>query len=297
LQSTIEAARLRPDSPPGAVLEPMMPAPALLLRRPRRAARLAGLVAAGLLLAAGAFAQDAGTEPPPAPKPDVFQDASQRYANCMATARSDPAAAEQVALAWFNEGGAAAAQHCQAVALIGLGRYQEAGELLERLARELPETETATIADLFGQAAQAWLLQGNYDRAVAVLDQAMSLAPYDVELVIDRAVAKASASKYWEAIDDLNVAAGMAPGRTDILVLRATAYRFVEAPELALEDIGRVLETEPQNPDAIFERGMLHALAGDIAAARADWQQVVQIAPGSMAAEVAQANLDATAAQ
>jgi tetratricopeptide (TPR) repeat protein len=263
-------------------------------RRPRLAGLAAVMAVAAVLLGGVARAQE--TEAPPAPKPGVFQDANQRYSNCMATARSDPVAAEQAALAWFGEGGGPAAQHCQAVALIGLGRYQEAGELLERLARELPETESGTIADLFGQAAQAWLLAANYDRAVAVLDQSILLAPYDVEFVIDRAVAKASAGKYWEAIDDLNDAVEMAPGRNDILVLRATAYRFVEAPDLALEDVNRVLETEPQNPDALFERGMLHALAGNIDAARADWQQVVALAPGSMAAEAAQANLEATAA-
>ncbi len=269
-------------------------------RRTRAKTRIAAIVAAlvlALSTAGGSAARAQDTEAPPEPKPELFQSPNQRYANCMVTARSEPAAAENLALVWFSEGGGPAAQHCQAVALIGLGRYQEAGELLERLARELPATETTTIADLFGQAAQAWLLVGSYDRAVAVLNQSIQLAPYDVEFVLDRAIANASNGKYWEAIDDLNDAAEMAPGRTDILVLRATAYRFVEAPDLALEDVTRVLEIDPQNPDALFERGMLHALAGNIDAARADWQQVVTLAPGSMAAEAAQANLDATAVQ
>jgi regulator of sirC expression with transglutaminase-like and TPR domain len=87
----------------------------------------------------------------------------------------------------------------------------------------------------------------------------------------------------------------MAPGRSDILILRASAYRFVEATELAMEDIARVLESEPQNAEAIFERGMLRAIAGEIDAARGDWQQVVQLVPGSATAEAAQANLEATA--
>jgi tetratricopeptide (TPR) repeat protein len=236
-------------------------------------------------------------EPVPEPKPELFLDVDQRYTSCMAMARSDPAAGENEAVAWFNLGGGPAAQHCQSVALIGLGRYAEAGALLEKLAGELPQTETATIADLFGQAAQAWLLEGSYDRAVADINQSIQLAPDDVEFVIDRALALASSGQYWEAIDDLNKAAEMAPGRTDILVLRGTAYRFVEAPELALEDITRVLEIDPQNPDALFERGMLYALAGDIDSARADWQQVVTVAPGSASAEAAKANLEATAVQ
>jgi len=184
-------------------------------------------------------------------------DPNQRYAACMTMARSDPAAAEGEAIAWVAENGAAAAQHCQ--------------------------------------AAQAWMLSGGYDRAIADLDQSIVLAPYDVEFVIDRAVAKASGGLYWEAIDDLNNASEMAPARSDILILRASAYRFVEANELAMEDIVRVLEVEPQNAEAIFERGMLHAIAGSIEEARADWQQVVQLVPGSATAEAAQANLEATA--
>jgi tetratricopeptide (TPR) repeat protein len=227
---------------------------------------------------------------------DPRADPNQLYASCMTLARSDPAAAEGEALAWVAQGGGAAAQHCLAISLIGLGRYEEAAELLERMARELPPDQARTVADLFGQAAQAWMLAGSYDRAVADLDQSIVLAPYDVEFVIDRAVAKASGGLFWEAIDDLNEASDMAPGRNDILILRASAYRFVEATELAMEDIARVLETEPQNAEAIFERGMLRAIAGEIDAARGDWQQVVQLVPGSPTAEAAQANLEATAA-
>lgn len=237
------------------------------------------------------------TAPIPEPKPELFLEFDQRYTTCMTLARTDPAAGESEAGAWFGVGGGPAAQHCQSIALIGLGRYAEAGALLEKLAGEMPPTETVTIADLFGQAAQAWLLEGSYDRAIADLNQSIQRAPDDVEFVIDRALALASSGQYWEAIDDLNNAAAMAPERTDILVLRGTAYRFVEAPELALEDIIRVLEMEPQNPDALFERGMLYALAGEIESARADWQQVVTIAPGSSVAEAAKANLEATAAQ
>jgi len=241
--------------------------------------------------------QDGEPIPEPKPEPDLFQDLDQRYTNCMSLARIDPAAGEADAITWFGIGGGPAAEHCQAVSLIGLGRYAEAGALLEKLAGELPPTETATIADLFGQAAQAWMLEGSYDRAIADINQSIQFVPDDVEFVIDRALALASTGQYWEAIDDLNNASEMAPGRTDILVLRGTAYRFVDAPELALEDITHALEIEPQNPDALFERGMLYALAGDLDSARADWQQVVTVAPGSAVAETAKANLEATAVQ
>jgi len=271
------------------------------MKRPRSPLAIVAIIAGIALLAAtlvagliAIFAVEAlGQES----APETQSDPNQIYANCMATARSNPEAAEADAQAWLAEGGGGAAEHCLAVALIGLGRYAEAGEALEKLARALPQTESSTIADLFGQAAQAWLLDGSYDRAIAVLDQSIKLAPYNVEFLIDRAVARASAARYWEAIDDLNEAEEMAPGRPDILVLRATAYRFVEVPELAKEDLDRVLAKDPRNPDALFERGMLNAMAGDIAAAREDWQLVVQIAPGSVAAETAKENLAATAGQ
>src|SRR3546814_14886518 len=60
-------------------------------------------------------------------------------------------------------------------------------------------------------------------------------------LRIDRAMTLAAKGRYWEAIDDLNLALAADPRRADALTLRASAYRYVDAPDFALETVQRAL--------------------------------------------------------
>src|SRR6266850_614211 len=82
------------------------------------------------------------------------------------------------------------------------------------------------------------------------------------------------------------------PKRSDILVLRASTYRYVNSVELALADANQAITLDPKNAEAHLERGILKANAGDKNAARADWLQAIQLAPNSPTAEVAQARLE-----
>jgi tetratricopeptide (TPR) repeat protein len=261
--------------------------------RPRRATfRIArggfavALLVAGLALAVRApaqtAAQDAGS----------FEQ-SKQYAACMVLARDRPQEAYDSAGAWLAENGGAPARHCRAAALIGLNRFAEAADLLIQIANEMATTDARRplLADLYGQAAQAWLMAGDSEQALVADNAALALQPDDVELRIDRAVVNVSVGSYWEAIDDLNRANELAPERADILVLRASAYRYVESPELAREDIDRALALDAANAEAYLERGILEGEAGDIAAARADFLKAVELAPDSPTAEAAQARL------
>src|SRR5690606_33378264 len=77
----------------------------------------------------------------------------------------------------------------------------------------------------------------------------------------------------------------------EVLVLRAEAYRRVEAPELALDDLERVLALEPENAEALMQRGLVRFEMGDPEAARQDWRRVVELAPESEAGAAARQNL------
>lgn len=219
-------------------------------------------------------------------------DQEDEYATCMAQARSEPKAAFEQARAWALQGGGEPARHCAAVALIGLGRYVEAAQRLEQLAGEMSADQTDLRSNILAQAAQAWLLSGEAERARNVLTEALRISPKDVELLVDRSIALATDGHFWEAVDDLNKALDLVPDRADILILRASAYRLLEAPDLAGDDLDRALKLDPDNPDGLLERGILRRMAGDAAGARADWTRVVETAAGSPAAEAAQANLD-----
>ena len=252
---------------------------------------------AALLLAAapaGAQQQD-GQSPPTGPDPSMRQELSDadRYAACLDLAHRDPEAAVERARTWADTGGGDPARHCEAVALMAAGAYEQAAEKLETLAQRMDKEHGAALrADALAQAARAWILAGRPGRGAAALGQAIELTPQDVELWIDRAHARFQQGRYWEAIDDLNRASELAPERPDIYTYRGSAYRFVEAPQMARENIDRALELDPDNPGALFELGILHRLQGDKDAARQAWIKLLRVAPDAPIADAARENLE-----
>jgi tetratricopeptide (TPR) repeat protein len=228
----------------------------------------------------------------PAAEDNLAPDQAAAYADCMALARSEPDAAWERANVWLSEGGGNAAEHCAAVALFGLGQYLAAGERLEALAAHLRKAFAPLQTEILAQAAQAWLLAGDNERAYDVQSAALLKAPDDVELLVDRSMTMAIVGNFEAALADLDKAHKLAPQRADVLVFRSSAKRFLDAPEAAREDIDRALVLEPGNPEALLERGILHRLAGDDAAARSDWLEVTIIAEGTPTAAAAQNNLE-----
>lgn len=257
----------------------------LLAMLPARWSRSAVALLALAALAAPALAEEEGAAP-------AATDPSQAYADCMTLARESPEDGFESALAWQAVGGGVAAQHCAAVALIELGEFGEAASRLEKIATDVPADKPWLAAELLGQAGRAWLMVEDVDRAYSAQTAALGLEPDNVELLIDRSIALATAGRYWEALDDLNRASELAPDRADILVLRATAYRYVEGLELAMEDVERALRLDPENPDALLERGILRRLTGDADGARRDWLRVAALVPDTPVAEAARRNLE-----
>jgi tetratricopeptide (TPR) repeat protein len=154
------------------------------------------------------------------------------------------------------------------------------------------------MAQLFYQAAQAWMQMEKPDRALADLNQGLKVAKNNVDLLVYRAVIYGSEEKYFDALDDLNAAYDLTSDRGTILVLRATAYRKLDQPDLAKDNIDLALKADPNDPDALLERGTQRAVAGDKAGARKDWMRTIELAPDSPAAEDARealADLDVKA--
>lgn len=217
------------------------------------------------------------------------------YADCMALARSAPAAGLAKAEDWRMNGGGSGAKHCAAVARAGLGQFGAAAEALESLAWELPEATPDRIrAQILAQAGQIWLDAGQSGKANALLTTAIELAPKDVEIRIDRAMTLAGIGRYQDAIIDLSAALLLDDRSIDALVLRASAYRHTDRPERAIDDIERALALAPNNPEALLERGLVRRLFGDEAGARLDWLRIIQLHPESPAAAVARDNLNST---
>ena len=210
-----------------------------------------------------------------------------RYHDCIVLAERDASAALTAARDWLAEAPAASPpRHCLALAMIGAGQAAEGAAQLDRLAADtaLP---APVRGDLHGQAGNGWLIAGRPDIALAAFDSALVVHRGDVELLIDRASAHAGTGDYWSAVADLDSALDQAPARDDALAFRAAAYRRLEVWELAADDAARALSANPANVDALVERAILRLHANDLATARADFSQVLLLAPQSAAADLA----------
>jgi tetratricopeptide (TPR) repeat protein len=244
----------------------------------RRAVVILALI--GILLSA----TPAGAQHLPAVEAD-------HYARCMDDARRNPAAALESATAWRNSGGGHPAEHCAAVALIGLKRYGEAGKRFDGLADAMIKAPAELRAEVLDQAGQAWLLAGDAARAEGSLTSALALMPDDPDLLTDRSEAYAAQKRYNEAIADLDRALARDAGRIDALIFRASANRFSGKLDEALRDAEAAAQLAPNDPDALLERGNVRRLKGDDAGARQDWRRVAELAPNTPAAAAARENL------
>jgi tetratricopeptide (TPR) repeat protein len=242
-----------------------------------------------VLAAPGLRAQDGGTSD--SDRNAEFVNA-QEYTACMTLAQREPDQALGSAESWEQRGGGDAARHCAAVALLGMGHYADAAQRLEALGENMSAGEPQLAAQVLAQAGIAWQGAEQYERAVAAETAALKLAPQDVGILIDRSANQFFLGKCWEAIDDLNAASELVPDRADILVFRASAYRCVEAYDLAREDVERALQLKPGDAEALLERGTIRHLSGDSEGARADWLKVAEDAAGTPTADAAQMNLE-----
>ncbi len=211
---------------------------------------------------------------------------AREYRACMKLARDNPELGFGRATSWLGLGGGDAAHHCQAVALVGLGQPSEGARRFEELAQEI-RAQPSFRAELFAQAAQAWLLAGQPARAEGVLNSALGLDPNNPELFVDRAQAAAAMGAWKRAEDGLSAALDIDPELIDALVFRAAARRYLDDTKNALSDVETALKLEPGNIEAHLESGILRGRAGQNLAARAHWLEVIRRAPGTPGARAA----------
>ncbi len=210
---------------------------------------------------------------------------------CFGLLRTDPDGARFFADGWEAAGGGDGARHCAALALLALGETERGAERLEDLARR-SGADPAARAALFAEAGNAWMLAGDADRAFGAATMALTLAPDEPALVLDRALALGAMERYAEALEDLDRAVALDPSRADAWVLRGAAQRRLGRAAEAERDVARALALSPDNAEALLERGALRRSRGDVRGARADWERAARLAPDSDAAELARQYLE-----
>ena len=189
-------------------------------------------IALPILAAAFAFAVTSMALASPLDDPGL--QGQNRYDRCLDLAQKKPQTAFDAALSWRDEGGGAAAEHCLAVALVGLKHYGEAAYRLDTLSRDRTAGDAPTRAAILDQAGNAWLLAGQPEDAQASFSAALKLTPADPDLLADRARARAMRKDWSGAEADLTAALTRAPNRPEFYVLRASARRALGRAKEAL---------------------------------------------------------------
>ncbi len=212
------------------------------------------------------------------------------YDQCLSMLRNDPEGAAAFADAWEATGGGEGAKHCAALALLGVGEPEQAARRLEDLANRSRGTAAARAAVL-GQAGQAWLMAGEAGNALAATTMALTLAPDDTDLLVDRSVALGTLSRFADALQDLDRVVQLDPDRAEAHVYRAAALRHLDRVPEAEQAVARALTLTPDNAEALLERGIIRQLRGDTTGAKADWERAIELAPDSATADLAQQNL------
>ncbi|MDO9711642.1 tetratricopeptide repeat protein [Paracraurococcus lichenis] len=250
---------------------------------------LAAVAGTFLVLVPGPEAEAAGEALPLPPEIPRLDDSPQ-YEECLGLLRRDPDGAASFAEGWEAAGGGEGARHCGALALLALGETERGAERLEQLARASQASAPARAA-VFAQAVQAWMLANQSGRAFAAATMGLTIAPDDLDLMTDRAVALGTLGRYQDALQDLERVLATDPDRAEAWVFRAAALRRLDRVDQAAAAVDRALRLAPDSAEALLERGIIRQLRGDTAGARADWQRAIALAPDSATADLAQQNL------
>lgn len=184
-------------------------------------------------------------------------DESLHYRTCLAKAHSTPSKAYEDALIWQNEGGAAPARHCVAMALLGLRDYANAAEKLEALAYAPDIGDDALRTEALGQSGEAWLQANMPKEALRVLTRALDIEKNNAGLHTNRARALMALEQPGAAHADLDTALDLRPDDALSLRLRAAVLLFENDLQNAKNDIEAALMHDPTSVEALLVRGQI----------------------------------------
>jgi tetratricopeptide (TPR) repeat protein len=230
-----------------------------------------------------------GTAAPPTLEQD-------RLTACMTEVRADPAQAIVTASEWLEgiSGVAASAPHqCLGFAYVGLARWDAAMLAFQTARDSLPldsRQDRARLGTMAGNAAlQAGQLLVAEGAFAAAIDDA--LAAGDPALAggaaADRARALVALADQPAAAASLTRARELAPQDPAVWLLSATLARRTEDMANAAGWIATAVQLAPQDADVGLEAGLIAALVGNDAAARAAWDAVIALDPRSAPAQTA----------
>ena len=233
---------------------------------------------------------------PAAAKPLPTLDEVQ-FEECLTLARTDAASAVMDASLWSQQGGGYLAKACHGFALASDFRFTQAVPILTEAAQGADAKSDPRAARFWAQAGNAAIADNKPAEAMVALDKALaSPAPNNAEradIEVDRGRTLVALNQPDDAAKALSSARTLGPENGTAWLLSATLARRMEKLPDAISYIQTAASLLPRDPAVALEAGNIAIAAGDEAAARKQWEQVIAIAPTSRQANSAQGQLAA----
>ena len=233
--------------------------------------------------------------------PRIEQSRNNDLSNCLRQASSNPQAALDTAQNWRETAASdielAQSAHCLGLALVQLGRTDEARQAFELASGEVPPDNLAYGARLSAMAGTAAMAEGDAEAALPLLDRAgaSALEAGDGELAADLRVDLARVlvrlGRSEDAVSALAEAREADPLDPQAWLLSATLSRRLERLGEAQGQIERAAMLAPRDAQVGLEAGVIAAMSGRASDARASFESVLSVAPDSPEAERARTYL------
>ena len=219
-----------------------------------------------------------------------------QFTECLDLARKDAPSAVTEASLWTQQNGGYLALACHGFALATDFKFDLAAPILTEAAKGAEEKRDARATRFWAQAGNAALANDQPADGLSALDRALAVAAANTEkadIEVDRARALVALNRSDEAVTALANARTLGPENGTAWLLSATLARRVNKLPDALTYVQTAAALLPREPAVALEAGNIAIAAGDEAAARKQWEQVIAIAPSSRQANTAQAQLAA----
>ncbi|MCA2716855.1 serine protease [Microcystis sp. M169S2] len=181
--------------------------------------------------------------------------------------QNDP---KNVYLAWYGKG----------LALGALDKDQPAIEALQQAINTLPKGEDLKEfhSSILQQQSVVYRFLENYEQALTVINQAISLFPNNPKSYIIKWLVLYDLKRYDEGLDTITQAINRAP-RAFWYAIRGSNYSLQKKYELALDDFNKAMKLNPNLAMAYFGRGELYYYQQKYELALADWNKAIELNP------------------
>ena len=147
------------------------------------------------------------------------------------------------------------------------------------------QSSAEDVTLLRAREGAAALLRGQYDKALAAYDEALSnpeIADFvKASIYSDRGVAKWRLKQTKEAVDDFNQSIQISPESASVYNNRGNALMDLGHPDEAVKDFDRAIALSPNYGAAHNNRGNAHAALGQYEPAFQDYRKAVELMPQS----------------